>query len=758
MDVQQMAPQEQKPKRLSVLWMHVSTTFIALLALLWRLIVWMWGFLIIGSVAGVLGNAFFTLLTTGKIDLTGTLMVLTWLYAHIFLCISILTLTLVITLCSYLAHRWGQRVTQESQRTHNEALVVVAKGVQRALDELNTKPPAIQTSLPPPLSTHEDTIPPKAIWNIPYRRNPFFTRREDLLKQLHNQLTANKTAALTQAQAISGLGGVGKTQIAMEYAYRYGDEYRFVMWVRAATQTTLITDFVALARLLQLPEHEEQDQEKVATAVKHWLSNHTGWLLILDNADDPATILSFLPISSTGHILLTTRAQAVGPLANSIEVEKMEQDEGTLLLLRRAKVIATDASLDQASEDDRLKAEAIMIEMDGLPLALDQAGAYIEETGCTISAYLDHYRQRQVDLLNRRGGLGIDHPEPVTTTWSLSFELVELANPVAADLLRFCAFLSPDAIPEEMVVKSAPELGSRLQRIATDPLLLDEALGILRRFSLVRRNSNDKTFSLHRLVQAVLKTSMNKRAQLRWAERTVRAINRVFLEVSTANWSQSQRYLSYIQTCVDLINQNALAFPGVVQLLDPPEWFRRGYRYVRAEYLYIIHEDDPKHHSQAVTIEIEAFQLGISSFLGKYSWSGQGEKEALRAISPGQTLVGEIIETDRWKYYLIHLGHELSEGERAEVKFIQDLYDSENKFEPYIAKTVSEPMDCLTFRVRLPRSNLPSVINFSEVNILEPTSPLTRTIPGMINHESGEILWVIQNPSYGHRYEIHWDE
>jgi hypothetical protein len=317
---------------------------------------------------------------------------------------------------------------------------------------------------------------------------------------------------------------------------------------------------------------------------KVWLPpSDTGWLLILDNADDLAMVSKFLPSGHTGHILLTTRAQATGGLANSIEVEKMDQQEGTLLLLRREKAIATDATVGQASESNRTEAAAIVMEMDGLPLALDQAGTYIEETGCSVAAYLDQYRQRQATLLNRRGGLGIDHPEPVATTWSLSFELIEQVSPTAADLLRFCAFISPDAIPEEMIVKSASELGEHLLPIASNPFLLGEAIGTLRRFSLIRRNSEDKTFSLHRLVQAVLKASMNQHTEHEWAERTVQAINKVFHEISVANWSQSQRYVLYVQACVDLINQNALTFPKAAQLLDPPRWFRRGYRTIRSE-------------------------------------------------------------------------------------------------------------------------------------------------------------------------------
>jgi hypothetical protein len=278
-------------------------------------------------------------------------------------------------------------------------------------------------------------------WNVPYRRNPYFTGREDLLTRLHQFLHSGKATALTQPQAISGLGGIGKTQTAMEYAYRYRDDYQAVLWASAASRETLISDFVALASLLQLPERDVADQGVVVAAVRRWLASNKGWLLILDNADGLELAADFIPLESSGHILLTTRAQSTGAIANSIEVEKMEQPEGALLLLRRAKKLAANAPLEQATAPDRSLAEAIVAELGGLPLALDQAGAYIEETNCGLSGYLDLYRTRRKDLLQRRSKVRSEHPEPVGTTWSLSFQKVEQANPAAADLLRLCAFL-----------------------------------------------------------------------------------------------------------------------------------------------------------------------------------------------------------------------------------------------------------------------------------------------------------------------------
>src|SRR6266571_4578428 len=426
----------------------------------------------------------------------------------------------------------------------------------------------------------------KTIWNVPIPRNPLFTGREDILKRLHDTLISNKTVALTQPQAISGLGGIGKTQTAVEYAYRYQSEYKVVLLTKADTRETLVSDFVTLAGLLNLPEKDAQDQSLAVAAVKRWLQTHRDWLLILDNADDLAMAREFIPSTAKGHILLTTRAEATGRLAQHIDIEKMEPEEGALLLLRRAGIIAQDDPIDKASIYDRAKAREISEIMDGLPLALDQAGAYIEEVACSLSDYLNLYRTRRTQLLKRRGKSAADHPEPVATTWSLSFEKVEKANS-AADLLRLCAFLHPDAIPEEIITEGAEHLGPILQHVANDPFELNAAIEELRKFSLIRRDPETKTLTIHRLVQEVLKDGMDENTQRQWAERTVRAVNRALPYVEFKTWERCKRCLPHAQVCAELIEQWSMEFNEAARLLNQAgEYLQARAQYAEAEALY----------------------------------------------------------------------------------------------------------------------------------------------------------------------------
>ncbi|GHO78081.1 tetratricopeptide repeat protein [Ktedonobacter sp. SOSP1-85] len=457
---------------------------------------------------------------------------------------------------------------------------------------------------------HEAPIPLKSLWGVPYPRNPFFTGREEILHHLHELLNREHTTALTQSWAISGLGGIGKTQIALEYAYQYRQDYRYIFWVSAATRESLFADIVTIVDQLQLPERNEQDQKKVVTAIKQWFASHQEWLLILDNADDITIVSDFVPTKRSGHMLLTTRAQALGALAQRIDVATMGMAEGTLFLLRRAKIVPPDMLLDQVEEETLAAAETIVTEMDFLPLALDQAGAYIEEVGCNLSTYLELYRTHRKELLQRRGHIPTDHPEPVATTWSLNFLKVEQANPGAADLLCLCAFLESDTISEELISGGGAQFGSTLQGIATNAFRLNEAIEELRKFSLIQRNSETQMLRIHRLVQVVLKDAMAVDAQRQWGEQVVRATNTVFPErIEIDTWPLCRRYLSQAQVCSGLIQDYAFTFAEAAALL---------YRTAIYLQMYALYEQAEPSYQQALNIYkqiLEPDSLEIAAIL-----------------------------------------------------------------------------------------------------------------------------------------------
>lgn len=414
------------------------------------------------------------------------------------------------------------------------------------------------------------------VWNVPYRRNLYFTGRDELLKRLDQQLLVETQdepvmcrAALTQPQAIKGLGGIGKTQIAVKYAYRSRKQgyYAHTIWVNAASEEAIMAGFVTIAELLPaFSAKNEKDQRKLLTAIKRWLEEcQQRWLLIFDNADDPVLIQEYLPQTGNGSILLTTRANAVAPIGASLEVEKMGIVEGTQLLLRRGQ------RLENFSDQEQKKAETIACILDGFPLALDQAGAYIEETGCGFDDYLQLYQDHRKELLARRGKQATNYPDSVATTWSLSFQKIEQANPAAAELLHLCAFLAPDHIPEELLKDGASYWPPFLQQAATDLFAFNQILEELLTFSLVKRLVEDRLLSIHRLVQAVQIDKMEKKEQRQWAERVIRAVNVAFPrdpKGDVATWPQCVRYLVQAQRCDALIQQHLFVLSEAADLLE----------------------------------------------------------------------------------------------------------------------------------------------------------------------------------------------
>lgn len=464
------------------------------------------------------------------------------------------------------ANRPSKPLNSMQEHEQDAALVSVA---QRILKLARSKPSqAPSPSVATTGATH-------TVWNVEYPRNRFFTGREGVLEALNRELAANGRAAL------SGMGGVGKTQTAVEYAYRHRGEYVTVLWAKADGEDSLKAGFAAIADKLGLPEKDETDRGKAVDAARRWLEENEGWLLILDNADDLALVSDLLRRELRGHVLLTTRAQATGALGK-VEITEMSPEEGTLFLLRRSKFIGLSDALSVSNEADRAAATEVTREVDGLPLALDQAGAFIEEMSSSPTEYLELYRREGEKLRAVRGALSTDHA-PVNITFSLAFKQVEEASAAAADMIRACAFLAPDAIPEEIFTSGASELGDNLAS-ASGGVALVKLIGEAGRFSLIRRNAKTGTLDIHRLVQQVIKDEMTAETRPLWAERVVRALNKSFPNTEHKNWPLCGKLLPHAQEAARLIEEYDFVFKEAGRLLhEAGRYCKQHAQYAEAE-------------------------------------------------------------------------------------------------------------------------------------------------------------------------------
>lgn len=410
--------------------------------------------------------------------------------------------------------------------------------------------------------------------NLPFPQNLLFTGREAHLERLDQLLMENYSVALT------GLAGIGKTQIALEYAYRcyLAKDYQSVFWVSAADEESLRTGYTALAEKLGLPVRDGREQAKLVDAVKEWLARHTNWLLIMDNADDLQLARSFFPEvheDNHGHILLTTRCQQVGNIARKIDIDKMKPEEGLLFLLRRSNVLEVTTKHATVIPADIRNAAAQVVELlDAHPLALDQAGAYIQDGG-SFTEYITLYHGKCRELLSKRGSLDeenegkySEYPDSVAVTFELCFEKARNRCLLATDILRFCAFLHPDDIPDELLQHE-----ESFKRDATE---FEKGRRALLRYSLLKRNSQEQTFSMHRLVQAVLIDEMPPDLQKQWRELIVQALMAAFPDERnySMEWVKCSRLLRHI------IAYAAWIKPELDASLDTTRLFYKVYRYL----------------------------------------------------------------------------------------------------------------------------------------------------------------------------------
>jgi tetratricopeptide (TPR) repeat protein len=371
--------------------------------------------------------------------------------------------------------------------------------------------------------------------NLP-ARNRNFSGRADVLNQLHTDLGRQAALAVVPTSALHGMGGVGKTQLALEYAHRYATEYDTIWWIPADKPTSAVASLAELARRLDVPD--DADLQWMVSALLDLLRDRDRWLLIYDNAERPDQLAGLLPEGGRGHVLITSRWSAWKD-ASPVRLGVLTRDESTEHLRRRTGA-DDDAALD------------VLADLLGdLPLALEEAAAYINETGESLPAYVQLVRERSRELF------GLDDPghnagteadrQRVATVWSLSLDRVHAEEPAAEALLNLLAFLAPD-VPRSLPTEYPDALPEPLASAVRDRLTYNRLIAVLARYSLAIVSAD--TVSLHRLVQAVIRARLDESV---WAASTVDLLRATFPNDSreVSRWPACERLMPHLLAVVD---------------------------------------------------------------------------------------------------------------------------------------------------------------------------------------------------------------
>ncbi|MEO3972563.1 FxSxx-COOH system tetratricopeptide repeat protein [Streptomyces sp. CAU 1734] len=345
--------------------------------------------------------------------------------------------------------------------------------------------------------------PPRILGNLP-QRNRNFTGRERLLDLLGERLSGGTTAVLPEA--LHGMGGVGKSQIAIEYVYRHSREYRLIWWIPSEQENQIVQSLIELGEQMGL---QAGSQVSAVPAVLRALRRgepYADWLLVFDNAENPEEVSRYFPGGGPGRVLVTSRNSEWSATANSLEVNVFTRGESVALLRRRSPQLTESAT-------DMLAAA-----LGDLPLAVEQAAVWLAETGMPVRQYLELFERKRDELL--ASDAPADYEMPVAAAWNVSLERLREDRPDALHLLQVCAFFAPEPISWELFsavrgVSVPPALQSTLD----DPIKLSRAVREIGRYALARIDHRQNTIQLHRLVQRVLVEQMEpeQREQMRHA-------------------------------------------------------------------------------------------------------------------------------------------------------------------------------------------------------------------------------------------------
>jgi hypothetical protein len=298
---------------------------------------------------------------------------------------------------------------------------------------------------------------------VPYQKNRRFTGRKKFLQTLKEKLL-DQDNIYSHRVALYGMGGIGKTQNALEYVYTNTTNYDRIYWITAVDQASLLSGYQKIAKKAGLPIASDPSPVEIAEYVLSWLKREKSWLVVIDNLDNINVVDGFLP--ETGlhqHTLITTRnPNSAGIPAEGLEVPLLDPEDAVDLLS-----ILSNITIAPNSPESQ-QAGQIIDKLGYLPLGIEQAGAYVREVAGDFMTFLKDYDENRKDLHNWVPQGIRPYPYSVATTWSMSFNIVRNTNAQAAELFRLLSFLNPDGILIDFLQSGTGALENGLRQVVSN--------------------------------------------------------------------------------------------------------------------------------------------------------------------------------------------------------------------------------------------------------------------------------------------------
>lgn len=349
--------------------------------------------------------------------------------------------------------------------------------------------------------------------NLPFVRNPFFTARKDIIDLLHTNFNCGESRQIIQI--LSGFGGVGKTQVALEYAYIHMNYYQLIWWIDAETKQGINESFYKLSAVLgNQEENKFISEEERGSYVIDCLSILGNYLLIFDNANSYMEIEKYIPKCNSGAVLITSRDNNWKMFGHVISIDIFMPDEAITFLKNRTM-------LDDLSGTDILSKE-----LGYLPLALEQAAAYIINNSIDFFEYVRMFEQYKLEMFKVESSKPLNYASTVVITLRMSLD--QISNLSSIQLLEILSFLSPDAVDLELFVNSKNYLPNPLSICISNSLKLNEVIWQLKRYSLIKVEND--IVSMHRLLQEIIRDNSNRKNSFEYAYKIIiNSINNIAL-------------------------------------------------------------------------------------------------------------------------------------------------------------------------------------------------------------------------------------